>query len=60
MDEEDLVPRKQKPKPKPLDGLGVAELEAYIAELEAEIERARAAIAAKKSHLGASDRFFRK
>lgn len=60
MDEEDLVPRKQKPAPKPLDALGVAELEAYIAELEAEIRRARAAIAARQSHRGDADRFFRK
>jgi len=60
MDEEDLVPRKQKPALKPLDMLGVAELEAYIAELEAEIRRVRAAIAAKQSHRGDADRFFRK
>jgi len=60
MDEEDLLPRKQKPAPKPLDSLGVAELEAYIADLEAEIRRARAAIAAKQSHRGDADKFFRK
>ena len=60
MDEEDLQPRKQKPAPKPLDSLGVAELEAYIGELEAEIRRVRAAIAGKQSHRGEADRFFRK
>ena len=60
MDEEDLLPQKAKPKPKILDGMGIAELEAYIAELEAEINRARAAIAAKQSHKGAADKFFRK
>ena len=59
MDEDDL-PRKAKPQPKPLDGLGIAELEAYITELEAEINRVRAAIAAKQSHKGAADKFFRK
>ena len=35
MDLEDLEPRKQKPKPKDLDALGVEELEAYIEELAA-------------------------
>ena len=60
MDEEDLLPQKAKPKPKILDGMGIAELEAYIAALEAEISRARAAIAAKQSHKGAADKFFRK
>jgi uncharacterized small protein (DUF1192 family) len=59
MDDDDL-PRKIKPQPKPLDGLGIAELEGYIAELEAEIERVRAAIGAKQSHKGAADKFFRK
>ena len=48
MDEEDLLPRKQKPAPKPLDTLGVAELEQYVADLEAEIRRARAVIASKQ------------
>ncbi len=60
MDEEDLLPQKAKPKPKALDGMGIAELEAYIAELEAEIARVRAAIAAKASHRGAADKFFKK
>jgi uncharacterized small protein (DUF1192 family) len=60
MDEEDLLPQKKKAPPKPLDSLGVAELEAYIAELEAEIRRARAAIAARQAHKGDADRFFRK
>jgi uncharacterized small protein (DUF1192 family) len=60
MDEEDLLPRKPKPALKPLDNLGVAELEQYIADLEAEIRRARAAIAGKQAHRGDADRFFRK
>lgn len=60
MDEEDLLPRKQKPALKPLDHLGVAELEQYIAELESEIRRARAAINAKQSHRGDADKFFKK
>ena len=33
MDLEDLEPRKQKPKPKDLDTLGVDELEEYLANL---------------------------
>ena len=40
-DDEDLVPRRQPPKPKDLTLLGHAELEDYIARLEAEIARAR-------------------
>lgn len=60
MDEDDLLPQNAKPKPKSLDGMGVAELEAYIAELEAEIARVRQAIAAKQSHRGAADKFFKK
>lgn len=60
MDEEDLLPQKARPKPKSLDGMGIAELEAYIAELEAEISRVREAIAGKKSHKGAADKFFKR
>ena len=43
----------------PLDGLGVSELESYIAELRTEIARAEAAIEAKRSHRGAADLFFK-
>ena len=43
----------------PLDPLGVAELQAYIAELRAEIGRAEAAIARKQDHRSAADGFFR-
>ncbi len=42
----------------PLDGLGVSELHAYIAELQGEIERARLMIRRKQDHLGAADRIF--
>src|SRR3546814_16243727 len=41
MDSEDLEPRKQKPKPKDLDSLGVVELEEYLDELQAEAERVK-------------------
>ena len=33
MDEEDLLPQRQPPKPKDLTLLGIAELEEYVARL---------------------------
>jgi uncharacterized small protein (DUF1192 family) len=58
MDLEDLEPRKQQPKPKDLESMGVEELEEYLAELESEAERVRQKIAAKKDYLsGAADLF---
>ncbi len=58
MDLEDLEPRKQQPKPKDLESMGVEELEEYLAELESEAERVREKIAAKKAYLsGAADLF---
>ena len=59
MDAEDLEPRKQKPKPKDLELMGVEELEEYIAGLQAEIDRARAVIDGKQSHKGAAEAFFK-
>jgi uncharacterized small protein (DUF1192 family) len=43
-----------------LDGLGVAELESYIAELHGEIARAEAEIARKRGHRSAADALFRR
>jgi len=61
LDTDDLEPpKKLKPQPRELDGLGVAELEAYIGELEGEIARARAAIARKQSHRSGAEAFFKK
>ena len=60
IDPEELEPKKQKPKPRDLEGLGVAELENYIAELEAEIARARAEIAAKRKQRGGADALFKR
>ena len=60
MDIDDLEPRKMPAKPKDLGPMSVAELDAYIATLEAEIERARAAIAGKRSQRGAADAFFKR
>lgn len=57
---DDLEPRKQKPVPKDLTTLSVAELNDYIAELEAEIARARTFIDAKQAHKNAAEAFFKK
>jgi uncharacterized small protein (DUF1192 family) len=60
VDPEELEPKKQKPKPHDLEGLGVAELQDYIADLEAEIARAKAAIAKKQDHKSGAEAFFNK
>lgn len=60
MDEEDLLPQRQKPKPRDLSLMGIAELEEYIAEMRAEITRVEAEIAAKKKHGGAAAALFRR
>jgi len=60
MELEDLEPRKQKPKPKDLDTLGVDELEEYLANLQAEAERVKQKIAAKKSYLSGADSLFKR
>lgn len=59
MDLEDLEPRKQKPKPKDLDSLGVDELEDYLANLEAEAERVKQKIVAKKAYLTGAGSLFK-
>lgn len=57
---EDEEPRpKQRFVPLPLDALGVAELEAYIAELRGEIARVEATIARKQDFRSAANRFFK-
>ncbi len=45
--------------PPPLDGLGVAELNAYIEVLNGEITRVKAMILTKSAHLAAAAAFFR-
>ena len=58
--EEDLPkPVRKLLTPPLLDSLGVAELEAYIADLEAEIARVRGKIAAKDAHKAAAAAFFK-
>lgn len=59
MDIDDLEPRRQAPKPKDLESLGVEELEEYLAELEAEAARVKQKIAAKKSYLSGADSLFK-
>lgn len=60
MDLDDLEPRKQQPKAKDLEAMGVDELEAYLAELEEEAERVRAKIAAKKAYLSGAEGLFKR
>ena len=59
MDLDELEPRKQQPKPKDLEAMGVDELEAYLAELEQEADRVREKIAAKKAYLSGAESFFK-
>ena len=59
MDIDDLEPRKQKPKPKDLESLGVDELEEYIAQLKAEIARVREDISAKQGHMSDAESVFK-
>jgi len=60
VDEEDLLPQRQKPKPRDLTLLGVVELEEYIAGLEAEIGRARVEIAAKQKQRTGAEALFKR
>ena len=60
MDLDDLEPRKQQPKPKDLEVMGVDELEAYLGELEEEANRVREKIAAKKAYLSGADALFKR
>ena len=58
---EDDEPRPRAPllAAPPLDRLGVAELEAYIAGLRAEVARAEAEIGRKQGMRAAADAFFK-
>jgi uncharacterized small protein (DUF1192 family) len=60
MDLDELEPRKQHPKPKDLEAMGVDELEAYLAELEQEADRVREKIAAKKAYLSGAESLFKR
>ena len=61
--EDDLIDEDlPRPRPRlvtpPLDPLGVAELQTYIAELRQEIARAEVEIGRKQSHRSAADNVF--
>jgi uncharacterized small protein (DUF1192 family) len=56
---EDLEPRRQAPKPKDLDTMGVEELGEYLEELEAEAARVKAKLEAKKSYLAQAASIFK-
>ncbi len=60
MDEEDLLPQTQKPKPKDLEPLSLEALGEYITELEAEIARVETEIEAKRIHRSGAEDLFRK
>ena len=59
MDIEDLEPRNEPARPKDLEALGVAELEAYLDKLDAEVIRVRAKIESKKTYLSGAHDFFK-
>jgi uncharacterized small protein (DUF1192 family) len=60
MDESDLEPRRRPPQPKELTLMGIAELEAYIADLENEIARVRVEIAAKLGQRRGAEALFKR
>ncbi|MBC7951697.1 MAG: DUF1192 domain-containing protein [Rhodospirillaceae bacterium] len=60
MDWDELDPKKKVPEKKNLEIMGVAELNAYIAELESEIGRTRATIAGKQAAKQGAESFFKK
>ena len=57
---DDDLPRNTQAPKRNLDIMGVAELEAYIAELEQEIARVRGTIAGKRSVRGGADALFKR
>jgi uncharacterized small protein (DUF1192 family) len=60
MDDAELEPRRKSAQPKDLSLMGVAELEAYIAELETEIARARVEITAKLGQRRGAEALFKR
>jgi len=58
--EEEVPQPKARLVTPPLDPLGVAELQAYIAELRQEIARAESEVARKQDHRSAADSVFRR
>ncbi len=60
IDPDELEPRKPAAQKRNLDVMGLAELQAYIAELETEIARAKSAIAAKQSVRAGAEALFKR
>jgi uncharacterized small protein (DUF1192 family) len=60
MDEAELEPRRKPAQPKDLSLMGVAELEAYVAELENEIARVRVEITAKLGQRRGAEALFKR
>jgi uncharacterized small protein (DUF1192 family) len=60
MDDAELEPRRKPSQPKDLSLLGIAELEAYIAELENEIARVRAEITEKLGQRRGAEALFKR
>jgi uncharacterized small protein (DUF1192 family) len=60
MDDAELEPRRKPAQPRDLSLLGVAELEAYIAELENEIARVRVEITAKLGQRRGAEALFKR
>jgi len=60
MDEAELEPQRKPAQPKDLSLMGVAELEAYIAELENEIARVRVEITAKLGQRRGAEALFKR
>ena len=60
MDEAELEPRRNPTQPKDLSLMGVAELEAYIAELENESARVRVEITAKLGQRRGAEALFKR
>jgi uncharacterized small protein (DUF1192 family) len=60
MDESELEPRRKPSQPRDLSLMGIAELEAYIAELENEITRVQAEIAAKLGQRRGAEALFKR
>ena len=60
MDDTELEPRRKVAQPKDLTLMGIAELEAYIAELETEITRVRVEITVKLGQRQGAEALFRR
>ena len=59
MEWNDLQPQKEKPKPKSLTEMSIADLGEYIAELQAEIVRAKATIRSKEAARDGAESVFK-